>query len=98
MFVRLLALLISNHFTCFVCFVINRSLHDILIKGAKMDLKPRERSGALPKCVRPQMVRSNALTVTRTAKVERSPVSPRLTRPALAVICGQLYGVRSTAK
>jgi hypothetical protein len=29
-----LALLISMHFTCFVCFVINRPLHHVLIKGA----------------------------------------------------------------
>jgi hypothetical protein len=63
-----------------------------------MDLKPRERSGALPKCIRPHMVRSNALTVARTAKVKRSPISPRLTWPALAVICGRPYGVCSTAK
>jgi hypothetical protein len=66
MFVRLLALLISNHFICFVCFVINRSLHHILTKGAKMDLKPRERSGALPKCIRAHLrsharLRSNAV-------------------------------------
>jgi hypothetical protein len=42
MFVRPLALLISNHFTCFYCCVINRSLHQILTKGAKLDLKPSE--------------------------------------------------------
>jgi hypothetical protein len=63
-----------------------------------MDLKPRERSGALPKCVQSHLVRSNTLTVARMAKVKRSPVSPHLTRPALAVICGRPYGVRSTAK
>jgi hypothetical protein len=33
-FVKPLALLISMHFTCFVCFVINRPLHHVLIKGA----------------------------------------------------------------
>jgi hypothetical protein len=33
-FVRPLALLISMHFTCFVCFVINRPLHHVLIEGA----------------------------------------------------------------
>jgi hypothetical protein len=32
MFVRPLALLISNNFTCFYCFVLNRSLHQILIE------------------------------------------------------------------
>jgi hypothetical protein len=42
MFVGSLALLISNKFACFYCFVINRSLHQILTKGAKMDLKPSE--------------------------------------------------------
>jgi hypothetical protein len=54
MFVRPLALLISNHFTCFVCFVINRSLQHILTKGAKMDLKPSEEWS-------PAKVRSTAL-------------------------------------
>jgi hypothetical protein len=33
-FVRPLALLMSMHFTCFVCFVINRPLHHVLIEGA----------------------------------------------------------------
>jgi hypothetical protein len=33
-FVTPLALLISIHFTCFVCFVINRPLHHVLIEGA----------------------------------------------------------------
>jgi hypothetical protein len=35
MFVRPLALLIFNNFTCFICFVINMSLHHISIEGAK---------------------------------------------------------------
>jgi hypothetical protein len=42
MFVRPLALLISKHFTCFICFVTNRPLHHILIeeaKWSKMDMK-----------------------------------------------------------
>jgi hypothetical protein len=42
MFVGPLALLISNKFTCFYCFVINRFLHQILTKGAKVNLKPSE--------------------------------------------------------
>jgi hypothetical protein len=54
MFVGPLALLISNKFTCFYCFVINRSLHEILTKGAKVDLKPSEE-------VDPCQVRSTAL-------------------------------------
>jgi hypothetical protein len=47
-------------------------------------------------CVRMHGLRSNANTVARTAKVKRSPVSPHLTRPARAVICGRPYGARST--
>jgi hypothetical protein len=39
MFVRPLVLLIFNNLTCFVCFVINRPLHHVLIEGAKMDMK-----------------------------------------------------------
>jgi hypothetical protein len=39
MFVRPLALLIFNKLTCFVCFVIIRALHHVLIEGAKMDMK-----------------------------------------------------------
>jgi hypothetical protein len=39
MFVGPLALLIFNKLTCFVCFVINRPLHHVLIEGAKMDIK-----------------------------------------------------------
>jgi hypothetical protein len=39
MFVRPLALLIFNNLSCFVCFVINRPLHYVLIEGAKMDMK-----------------------------------------------------------
>jgi hypothetical protein len=39
MFVRPLALLIFNNLTCFVCFVINRPLHHVLIEGANMDMK-----------------------------------------------------------
>jgi hypothetical protein len=35
MFVRPLALLIFSNFTCFIFFVINRSLHHISIEGAK---------------------------------------------------------------
>jgi hypothetical protein len=35
MFVRPLALLIFNNFTCFICFVINRPFHHISIEGAK---------------------------------------------------------------
>jgi hypothetical protein len=69
-----LALLISNKFTSFYCFVINRSLHQILNKGAKVDFKPSEE-------VDPCQVRSTALTVPH--KEQRSnadPVSPRLTR------------------
>jgi hypothetical protein len=42
MFVGPLALLISNKFTCFYCCMINRSLHQILTKGTKVDLKPSE--------------------------------------------------------
>jgi hypothetical protein len=56
MLVGPLALLRSNKFTCFYCFVINRSLHQILTKGAKVDLKPSEE-------VDPCQVCSNALTV-----------------------------------
>jgi hypothetical protein len=39
MFVKLLALLISNIFSCFQCFVICRSLHQYMAKRGKMDLK-----------------------------------------------------------
>jgi hypothetical protein len=38
-FVKPLALLIFNNLTCFVCFVINKPLHYVLIEGAKMDMK-----------------------------------------------------------
>jgi hypothetical protein len=40
------------------------------------------------KCVRTHGMRSNVDAVARRAEDERSPVSPRLTEPALAVICG----------
>jgi hypothetical protein len=47
-------------------------------------------------CVQTHSLRSNANAVARRAKVERSPVSPRLTQSAMAVICGRPYGARST--
>jgi hypothetical protein len=47
-------------------------------------------------CVRMHGLRLNANAVARRAKVERSPVSPRLMWSALAVICGRPYGARLT--
>jgi hypothetical protein len=41
-------------------------------------------------------VRSNADTVARRAEDEHSPVSPRLTEPALAIICGRSCAARLT--
>jgi hypothetical protein len=41
-------------------------------------------------------LRSNAEAVARRDEVERSPISLRLTRPALAVICGRPCVARST--
>jgi hypothetical protein len=38
-FVRPLVLLIFTNLTCFVCFVLIRSLHHELTEGAKMDMK-----------------------------------------------------------
>jgi hypothetical protein len=64
MFVRPLALLISNIFTCFYCFAIYRSLHQILTKGAKWTWS-QVKKWIPAKCVRPHFVRSNALTVAR---------------------------------
>jgi hypothetical protein len=62
-FVRPLVLLIFTNLTCFVCFVLNRSLHHELTKGAKMDMKnPEVRSNAYD----PE-VRSNADAVARSA-------------------------------
>jgi hypothetical protein len=46
-FVRPLVLLIFTNLTCFVCFVLIRSLHHELTEGAKMDMKnPEVRSNA----------------------------------------------------
>jgi hypothetical protein len=42
MFVRPLALLIFNNFTCFICFVINRPFTSHLDRRSKMDMKGRE--------------------------------------------------------
>jgi hypothetical protein len=77
MFVGPLALLISNKFTCFYCFVINRSLHQILTKGAKMDLKPFEE-------VDPCQVRSTALgAFERThGRTQAAAVASRPSQPA----------------
>jgi hypothetical protein len=85
MFVRPLVLLIFDNFTCFVCFVINRALHHVLIEGAN----GHEMMRRFLKCVRTHDLLSNADEVTRRAEDERSPVSPCLTEPALAVICGR---------
>jgi hypothetical protein len=52
--------------------------------------------GRVLKCVRTHHLRSNADAVARSAEDERSPVSPRLTEPALAVFCGRPCAVRST--
>jgi hypothetical protein len=85
MFVGPLALLISNKFTCFYCCVINRSLHQILTKGAKVDLKPSEEVDPC-KCVRTHS-RSHA-----GAAIERRPSQPAShaqTLAALEVICGR---------
>jgi hypothetical protein len=80
------------HFTCFVCFVINRPLHHVLIEEAN----GYEVMRRYLKCVQTHGLRSNADAGARRAEVERSLVSPRLTQPALAVIYGQLCGMRST--
>jgi hypothetical protein len=48
------------------------------------------------KCVRTHDLRSNADAVARGAEDECSPVSLRLTEPALAVICGRPCAMRST--
>jgi hypothetical protein len=80
------------HFTCFVCFVINRPLHHVLIEEAN----GHEVMRRYLKCVRTHGLRSNADAVARRAEVKRSPVSPRLTQSALAVIYGQPCGTRST--
>jgi hypothetical protein len=84
MLVGPLALLISNKFTCFYCFVINRSLHQILTKGAKVDLKPSEE-------VDPCQVRSTALGAferthgrTQGVAVERRPNQPAFHAHTLA--------------
>jgi hypothetical protein len=90
MFVGPLALLISNKFTCFYCFVINRSLHQIFTKGAKVDLKPSEE-------VDPCQVRSTALGAfehshgrTQGATVERRPSQPASHAHTLAGLGGYL--------
>jgi hypothetical protein len=79
------------HFTCFVCFVINRPLHHVLIEEAN----GYEVMRRYLKCVRTHGLRSNTDAVARRVEVERSPVSLRLTQPALAVICGRPCGTRS---
>jgi hypothetical protein len=79
MFVGPLALLISNKFTCFYCCVLNRSLHQILTKGAKVDLKPSEEVDPC-KCVRTHLVRSNALTVARRSSGRTQAQSARFSR------------------
>jgi hypothetical protein len=79
LFVRPLTLLISNNFTCFYCFVMNRSLHQILTKGGKRTCS-QVKKWIPAKCVRPHLVRLNALTVARWEQWSNAgPVSPRLT-------------------
>jgi hypothetical protein len=92
MFVRPLALLIFNNLTCFVCFVINRPLHHVLIEGAN----GHEMMRRFLKCVRTHGLRSNTDTVARRAEDERSLVSLCLTESALAVICGRPCVARLT--
>jgi hypothetical protein len=73
MFVGPLALLISNEFTCFYCCVINKSLHQILTKGAKVDLKPSEE-------VIPASAFERTQSRTQEQRSNAGPVSPRLMR------------------
>jgi hypothetical protein len=48
------------------------------------------------KCFRTHDLRSNADAVARNAEDERSPVSLRLTEPALTVFCDRPCAVRLT--
>jgi hypothetical protein len=86
-FVRPLALLIFNYLTCFVCFCNKQAFTSRLDRGSKNGHEMMKKN---PK------VRLNADAVARNAEDERSPVSPRLMEPALAVFCGRPCAVRST--
>jgi hypothetical protein len=57
--------------------------------------KPEVRSNARNAFERTQCVRTQTRSHAEPED-ERSPVSPRLTEPALAVICGRPCAVRST--
>jgi hypothetical protein len=72
-FVRPLVLLIFTNLTCFVCFVLIRSLHHELTEGAKMDMKnPEMRSNASytfeRRCSRTQCLRTNAVQSARASR------------------------------
>jgi hypothetical protein len=73
MFVRPLVLLIFTNLTCFVCFVLIRSLHHELTEGAKMDMKnPEVRSNARNaferRRGRTQSLRTNAVQSARASR------------------------------
>jgi hypothetical protein len=84
MFVRLLVLLISNYFSVYsvLCYV-GHCNKTWLAKG-KVDLKEKKLIPA--KCVRPHLVRSNALTVARRSRGRTRG------QPALTVICVRTQG------
>jgi hypothetical protein len=72
-FVRPLVLLIFTNLTCFVCFVLIRSLHHELTEGAKMDMKNLEvRSNASyafeRRCGRTQCLRTNTVQSARASR------------------------------
>jgi hypothetical protein len=93
MFVRPLALLIFNNLTLFCVFCNKQALTSCLDRGSKNEHEMRRR---FQKCVRTHGMRSNVDAVARKAKDEHSPVSQRLTEPALEVICGRPCATRST--
>jgi hypothetical protein len=74
-------------------FCNKQALTSCLDRGSKNEHELRRR---FQKCVRTHGMRSNVDAVARRAEDERSLVSPRLTEPALAVICGRPCATRLT--
>jgi hypothetical protein len=82
MFVKPLALLISNIFSCFWCFMVCRSLHQHLATKEQNGLEVKHRSPC--QCARSHLVRSSATVVERKDRFERKPSQPASHAIALA--------------